>query len=421
MNILSFIDGQEEIMLLSRDNALNSTQATKLISYEDRVLILGNHTYTSLGADVKINLETLNEIFVEALYVNGKEREISDEMELRAGENNLVIELSQILYSKSIERGFYYRVSPNSEDWSFSKNSSLSFLNLAPGSYQIDLATEPQSSNIKSVSFIITEVFWKSIWFWTLIGCAIAGIVLWWQARRAQRKRELIRVESEMNQLKYSALRSQINSHFIYNSLNSIQNLILKKKTDDSLLYLGSLSKLLRSVFDNSNNRLISLKLELESIQNYIKMEQLRFPERFELKIDCKAADELQIPPLLLQPMIENAVLHGVLSSENFGHIKLKFRENERLLFVEIEDNGIGYRAKQAQQQASKFQLPKSGNQRQNSGLQVCKRRIAALCSEYQVSDRFEMIDLMETEGKQGTLINFQIPKIKIHEGNHSG
>jgi tetratricopeptide (TPR) repeat protein len=151
--------------------------------------------------------------------------------------------------------------------------------------------------------------------------------------------------------LALKSLRSQMNPHFIYNSLNSVNNFISKNDERSANKYLSDFSKLMRSVMENSKHDFVSLKSEIDILDVYLRLEHSRFSDKFdyEFRVDDELnTEQIQVPPMLIQPFIENAIWHGLRYLDTKGVLKVEITEESNLLKINIEDNGIG-RAKSAE------------------------------------------------------------------------
>jgi len=201
-------------------------------------------------------------------------------------------------------------------------------------------------------------------------------------------KTEIAKLETQVLEVQMIALRTQMNPHFLFNSLNSIKSLILKTKEKEASEYLSKFSTLLRSILDNSEKQKIKLSSEIEALNLYIGLESLRFASNFNYQIQIDKtidSDFIRIPPLLLQPFVENAIWHGLLP-KNYGDSKLNINiiRKEDFLFFEIEDNGVG----------RKNSAIISQNKNQKSmGIYITKKRIQMLHRENDV----EIIDLVNS------------------------
>lgn len=195
-------------------------------------------------------------------------------------------------------------------------------------------------------------------------------------------------------------LRSQINPHFIFNSLNSIKSYILKHKPKEAAEYLTDFSTLMRSILQYSKEQLIGLSDELETTLLYIKLEQLRFEDNFEFIYECDETidtAEVMIPPLLLQPYIENAIKHGLMNKEGKRILQILVKKHQNFIEITIDDNGIG------RQRAS--QLHKNTPKHQSMGMNINKERIELLNITNDFDIKIEIIDKTE-----GTKVRIDLP-----------
>jgi sensor histidine kinase YesM len=204
------------------------------------------------------------------------------------------------------------------------------------------------------------------------------------------------------------ALRAQMNPHFIFNCLGSINRYIVKSDTKTASNYLTKFSKLIRLILDNSSSDHISLEAEIQTLQLYLDMESLRFDHAFEYEIQKEDnVDEcnLQLPSMLIQPYVENAIWHGLLQKSEKGKLWVRFKKiNDRLLQAEIEDNGIG-RKKAAVLKSKELIKHKS------YGMQISSDRIEIINHLYRLKNSVSIHDLVDDNGDAaGTKIILQIP-----------
>lgn len=204
--------------------------------------------------------------------------------------------------------------------------------------------------------------------------------------------------------LKQEALQSQMNPHFLFNALNSVQSLIATGDNSTASIVLARFSRLMRSLLQNSRQRFIPLESELEFIENYISLEQQRFKSSFDVEINTDALDELhalEVPPLVLQPFIENALIHGLLPKKGKGLLHIHF-EHQDQYFIRciVQDNGIGRTA------ASKINRQK---QHESLGLDITRQRLEQLSNQKVAHIRFN--DLKNEDGSAaGTAVSVLLP-----------
>ena len=202
-------------------------------------------------------------------------------------------------------------------------------------------------------------------------------------------------------------LRSQMNPHFIFNSLNSIQSYISGNDALTAMTYLSKFAKLMRYILENSREKMISLEDEVNTLQLYIELERIRFKQKFDfsIKIDPKLQPETTyIPPMLIQPFVENSIKHGLRNIKEQGHLQLNFKLNHEVIFCSINDNGIG------RVQAQKIDKNKKGKHK-SLGMHLTKERIEALNSESKSDIKVEIIDLKNEKGEPaGTEVQITLP-----------
>ncbi|PZP41503.1 MAG: hypothetical protein DI598_18150, partial [Pseudopedobacter saltans] len=174
-----------------------------------------------------------------------------------------------------------------------------------------------------------------------LIGLNILIFLIWWYFRqKAKLKIVQANFQKEKNVLELSSLRNQLNPHFIFNAITSIQNLILKNDNTSANTYLTNLGKITRNLLDNSHQEWVSIESEMQLLTEYLEIEQLRFGFQFEVKKEDDLDKEIEIPAMLLQPMVENAVKHGISSKKELGKVDIHFKRNSKDICIEIIDNG---------------------------------------------------------------------------------
>ena len=220
---------------------------------------------------------------------------------------------------------------------------------------------------------------------------------------------EVLQNKQKATESRLQSLRLQMNPHFLFNALNSIQQMILANEEMVATRYLSRFSKLLRSILIHSDKETISLKEELDILKLYVELESVRFKEAFSYEIDCDEdidTDEVKIPTLLIQPFVENAIWHGLMHKE--GHRKLKISFKDKGEFVEciVEDNGIG-RAKAREMKITSGQDKKHTSK----GIAVSLERLHALEKNGSKSGSMQIIDLMDAKGHAlGTRVEIHLP-----------
>ena len=211
--------------------------------------------------------------------------------------------------------------------------------------------------------------------------------------------------------LAVKSLRSQMNPHFIFNALNSVNSFISKNDTRQANKYLSDFSRLMRTVMENSQKDFVPLSEELEVLQLYLKLEHFRFQDKFDYALDVNPdipVDEFQIPPMLIQPYIENAIWHGLRYKEEKGHLDVLIDLKDDKLILKICDDGIGRKRSQ------ELKTPNQRSQ-QSTGMRNTKNRIHLLNKIYQSNISTIIQDISENE-KTGTHVTVTIPREMTEE-----
>ncbi|OXB04437.1 tetratricopeptide repeat-containing sensor histidine kinase [Flavobacterium pectinovorum] len=221
---------------------------------------------------------------------------------------------------------------------------------------------------------------------------------------RMQVKRQLT-LKKEVAEYEQKALHLQMNPHFVFNCLSSISSFIVQNGTDSALKYLSKFSKLMRLTLEYSKGSLIPIDKEIESLQNYLELEQLRFHDKFEFEIQSTENVEFNmgLPPLLIQPFVENAILHGMVPKEGKGKISVNFDVQKEQLICTITDDGIGL-------SESKLLKENSVTAHQSMALEITKKRLKIMESITSKSAKIEIIELNSAQQKTGTKVTLYLP-----------
>jgi len=273
---------------------------------------------------------------------------------------------------------------------------------------------------VKTLLIAISPAVWNTWWF-RLIALAflidlIYTIIRWrvkqkytLQLERSEKEKQIADVKRKATELEMQALRAQMNPHFIFNSLNSINRFILQNNKAQASEYLTKFSKLVRMILQNSQASLISLESELEALDLYLEMEALRFNYHFDYKVTTSKdldIEVLQVPPLILQPYVENAIWHGLMHKEEKGHLNIQVLEKDDQLYFSIEDDGIG-------RQKAKELASKTATKHKSMGLRITANRIAILQKNGSTESPVTIRDLVDSNGAAaGTEVIIKMPVI---------
>jgi len=318
---------------------------------------------------------------------------------------------------------FKYRLlGSNNENWQTAPNTqrSFNFTGLAAGSY-IFQAKAINGMGIAAASpiiysFSIKKPWWQQWWLYLIIVATIIDVVYLAVQERIDtiKKRnnllvEKIQLQSEVRNSMLTAIKSQMNPHFIFNALNTIQSFIYSNDKSKANSYLGKFSNLIRIVLDSSNKKAISITEEVETLQLYIDLEVMRFENTLQASIHVDQSldtDSIYIPPMLIQPFVENAIKHGLLHKINNRKLKISFKPsaNEQGLEIEIDDNGIG-------RVRSAFLNAKKNDDHNSFAIKANQTRIDILNQLSSNKIVLEIIDKKDESGiAKGTTVKLFIP-----------
>ncbi|MCF8247778.1 MAG: histidine kinase [Saprospiraceae bacterium] len=302
---------------------------------------------------------------------------------------------------------YQFRLDGFDEKWyTATGQNSITYTQLPPGPYtfRVRALLTGQSSPETTLSICILPYWWQTSWakFAATMALGLLFFAVYkYRTRQLKRENELLR---QMNELERSALQAQMNPHFIFNCLGAIQNFILHNEKEQAMNYLGDFAQLVRGVLNASVMGKVSLQEELNLLENYLSLEQLRFDRRFDFEIKVTDGNELldiAIPPLLIQPYVENAVLHGMAGKKCGGKVEVLFRKKENYLEVTVRDNGQG--------------LASSGSPKTHKsvGMSVTRRRLEMLNS-ISKTGAVEVNQLSDETGKiNGTEVKILIEFVK--------
>jgi hypothetical protein len=251
-------------------------------------------------------------------------------------------------------------------------------------------------------TFEIRPPFWRTWWFYLCVVGLVSLVILLFYRRQIARIKRKNQLKNELNLSKLIAIQSQMNPHFIFNAINSIQGLILNERTEESYDYVVKFSQLVRQTLSFSNKEFISFEDELSLLEVYLDIEKLRFKNDFQFEIITNAIDSIELPPMLIQPFVENAIKHGLLHKEGLKKVKISFELLDTLICT-ITDNGVGREeSTRIKDRQSKTHLSFSTN--------ATAKRLLIMNEHYEQKVRFTYKDLMN-EGKCiGTQVTILMP-----------
>lgn len=360
-------------------------------------------------------------ISVQKIFVNDFQLSLSKEYQFKSNQNNITFHYTGIALKSRGNMQFAYRLLGLDSTWTIvaSTERMVRFNALAPGNYRFELKAinedGVQSNSIETVNFEIAQPYWQKWWFVLFVILLIGSIVSLFFAfrikiihRENNLEQEKAQLEIDLRSSQLSALKVQMNPHFIFNALNSIQDYILTNEKRLANTYLGKFSDLMRLYLEMSNKKNISLEEEIKALELYLELESLRFEDSFEYEL--KVSPELQtydmmIPSMIIQPYIENAIKHGLFHKKTARILLISFFTNDEFtLTCEVIDNGIGRK--------KSHELNALRHKKHNSfATEATKKRLDLLNNEGndQIGVVYEDL-LNDDHGSRGTKVIITIP-----------
>jgi len=354
--------------------------------------------------------DSSSNLLLQELIINNKKSfsQPGHEVQLKYNENNLSLDYTVIDFEKSNYQ-FSYTMN-NTTDWNnLGPQRNLNLNNLQPGKYFIRLKATGKSGDEKINEFmlVIRPPFWKTTGF-LVTGCLLLISLIYWLYRyRIRQVRQKANIDKLLAQTEMKALHAQMNPHFIFNSLNSIREMILSNENKEASHFLSKFAHLIRMTLDQSGQTFISLRHTIDYLHRYIEMEQIRnshFTSRI-LADDELDPDETVLPPMLIQPFIENAIWHGTTGTKKDININIDFKKEREQLVCIIDDNGIGIQ--------QSLQHKKEDSSLHNPlGIANIKNRIRLLNEKYKLKCSVSIEDKTRLTGyrETGTLVTLQLP-----------
>ena len=351
----------EQTMFLDEEQGFAGKEMIN-IQLKDSVLFL---TCEDALATLNLSNYLLNRVetilFISSMKANGEKKTISKSQPILLDhfENELEFELGGVDIKYPEKVYFSYRIKGlENNDWSelisYHQTNKISLPFVPSGHYQLEVKFIDEYNGIRKIlilsEFQIKSPFWQNPFFYLFV-CSLFVFIIYIGLkknfnRKTKIQRERANLEMKVSEAKLEALKSQMNPHFVFNSLNAIQNFVIENDIDSSLSYMNSFASLMRKSLDYSSRKEISLKEEIEFLKLFVKIQNLRFGNKVEFKVQ-KSKDirlsETVIPPMILQPILENCFEHAFDQEIEQPFIAIDFQVSVTSLIVTIRDNGIGF------------------------------------------------------------------------------
>ena len=350
-------------------------------------------------------------VFIHGVSIMRRDTVLSENYYLKYNQNFITINYKGITYRDATNLIYKYRLIGSSNKWIYTKDRQIIYAFLRPGKYRFEVyainSEGIESSHSAAINFFIHPPFWQTWWFFSIILGFIALLILSFIRYRTIQLKKQHLLQNDLNKYRQQALVRQMDPHFVFNTLNSIQSFIIKNDNIASIQYLSKFSRLMRLILNNSQKQEVRLRDEIDALNLYMELESMRFKHKFEYIINVDNsidADLSFIPAFIVQPFIENAIWHGIMNLNGPGRIKVDFIADEDLIVCTIEDNGIG-RARSMELKSD------SGSGKSSMGISITETRLALLSSFYGVKLKVTFTDVLSPDNEViGTKVHVNLP-----------
>jgi ligand-binding sensor domain-containing protein len=401
-----------EIKSYTTLNGLSSNEINDILVLNGKTWAATNKGINVFDSESRFEPQESIPLYIDRIIVEDSVMKKAGEYELKHYQNNIRINFLGIAYRNAGKLMYRYRMGGLDTNWNYTQSREAMFTTLPPENYHFELQVLNDKGDPKGyahIRFTIKSPFWQKWWFRLSVLIIISCLIFFYIKYRTDiiKRREM--KTAELNRtllsLKLKALRAQMNPHFTFNVMNSIQHFILNSDTESAHRYLSKFSKLIRTILNNSENNTIPLSEELKALELYIQLEAMRFDQSFRYEI---IVDEtintmlLEIPSMLIQPYVENAIKHGILPLKQNGRLKIEILRQGRSLKCIIEDNGIG-REKAGGQETDV--------QHRSMGTSITHERLNVINSLNNSNLSERIVDLKDEKGNAlGTRVEIYIP-----------
>lgn len=400
------IINQKEIKLSQLD--IDFDNINDIYCNDNTIYVASNKGLTCIPFNELIKTTSVpTKPYFTKVSLNGNEIDISRGNIHYKNKNRLTIEFSSLNFSPNASH-YAYKLEGFNNEWITGDEKQVTFLNLKPGDYNFKLKSKRNFENYSETIELPIEVIPDFFQLWITQVAAILLILFLIYLAIRFRYRHIIKSKEKDNQLitlENRALQAQMNPHFIFNSLGSIQKYLLQNKAEEAGNYLSQFARLIRQTLNSTKSNSVLLEDEIDRLRNYIELEQLRMDNRFDFNINTDEDllnDNYLIPSMIIQPIVENAIWHGISPLPEKGLITIRFIYiNDEKLRIIVEDNGIGFKKSKA--------FSKSINGL-NMASEITQKRLLLIGEKYGVKTEFNVYELYPGNENPGAKVSLTVP-----------
>jgi ligand-binding sensor domain-containing protein len=400
--------------IFTKEDGLSSNQVLDIEIYKNKVYTGTGKGLSVFNTDLCVKNTTPPPVYIKGIKVMNRDTTLLKQYHFPYNKNNIEISFVGLNYKRDKALKYKYRLKGASNIWKETTNTYIQYPFLSHGDFIFQVVainnSGVESSKAAELSITIEKPYYRTPLFFIIIALStiviislIAWLIFYIRLREARKADNL---EKQLNYYRQKALSAQMNPHFLYNSLNSVQNYILKNDKIKSSDYLSKFGLLMRRILTNSESPLIKLSEEVMALKLYIDMELMRFDNSFEYTIDIDndiSIDNIMVPPLIIQPYVENAIHHGLRLQEGDKQLKIRITKNDNRIHIQIIDNGIG------RNMANKIKS-QSPNEHVSYGTNITKKRLSLLKELHRRSVSVTTKDIVdENSNPSGTMVSIVI------------
>ncbi|WP_276482226.1 sensor histidine kinase [Paraflavitalea pollutisoli] len=414
LNRVRYVDKKPMITTFSRADGLIADIVNTIYVDSTTVFVGTPAGLTTFDAN-KISHDSYCKLRITGIQAAGRGLSLEDSnFTLQPSGNAVRFAYVGISYRSAGDITYRYRLAGLDDEWQTTRETFLNYPSLPSGDYQLQLTAINKfgiQSDTITIPFQVARHFWEMTWF-RLLAIIIIWALVWifvsYRIKKIKRQNEeKMQISNRIADLEQMALKAQMNPHFIFNSLNSVQQYVIDKDILGANKFITEFSRLIRLTLDISSKTRISLYEEISYLTTYLELEKTKFEDKFSYKVEVAAGLDTaawSIPPMILQPYVENSIRHGVRNRpDKLGMILVSFRADHEYLICCVEDNGVG--RKKAAQYKSEMAI-----EYQSKGMTLTARRIEMLNKHHRSPVVIDIEDLENNRQPAGTRVTLKFP-----------
>jgi anti-sigma regulatory factor (Ser/Thr protein kinase) len=387
----------------SRQNGLDSDDINDVVRVGNKLWVVHANSITIADPSAFFQNDHRPPVHIREVITQQTGKAITSGVQLSHDNNSIRFSFTGISLLVPGEAGYRYRMLGIDSAWTYSALTSVEYPSLPPGEYCFQVMARNNdgywSAKAASFAFIILPAWWQTWWFYLfvlLLFLSLVFLVFRWRLKviKEKQKRRLAQ-EAMLLSSELKALRAQMNPHFMFNVINSVQYFVTNNDPESSQKYLSKFARLMRYIVDHAGTTDMTLQQEAEALQLYLDLEALRFGEFFHYQISIHLDEDdryIRVPSMVIQPFVENAIWHGIMHKKNsVGKITVDFKKIDNRIQVVLEDNGPG--------RAFTAQLKEKRSNHQSVGTQNTNDRINMINQMKHQQNTVETIDLFDEQG----------------------